>query len=95
MISLTYIVILSMLLKIFNNEMPFTYLLYEAFSAFGTVGVSMGITANLSLASKILICITMFIGRIGPLSFVSFWSKSFIEEKTANVRYLEEKITIG
>ena len=95
MISLTYIVILSMLLKIFNNEMPFTYLLYEAFSAFGTVGVSMGITANLSLASKILICITMFIGRIGPLSFVSFWSKSFMEEKTANVRYLEEKIIIG
>ena len=95
MISLTYIVILSMLLKIFNNEISFTYLLYEAFSAFGTVGVSMGITANLSLASKILICITMFIGRIGPLSFVSFWSKSFMEEKTANVRYLEEKIIIG
>ena len=68
---------------------------FEAFSAFATVGVSMGITPLLSVGSKILICITMFVGRVGPLSFVSIWNNSFMEEKSANVKYVEEKIIIG
>lgn len=95
MISLAYVLTLIVLLKIFEKAIPFTSLMFEAFSAFGTVGVSMGITQSLTIASKILIIITMFVGRIGPLSFVSFWSHSFMEEKSANVRYVEEKITIG
>lgn len=94
-ISILYIIILIIGLKAFNNDMSYHDLVFEAFSAFGTVGVSMGITPFLSLGSKIIISITMFVGRIGPLSFISFWSNSFMEEKSANVRYVEEKIIIG
>ena len=43
-------------------------LLFEATSALGTVGLSMGITSNLSPLGKILIIITMLVGRIGPLA---------------------------
>lgn len=43
--------------------------LFEATSAFGTVGISIGITQKLSIVSKIALILTMFIGRIGPISF--------------------------
>ena len=94
-ISLAYILLLSIGLKAFNSDLTYQDLFFEAFSAFATVGVSMGITPLLSIGSKILICITMFIGRVGPLSFVSIWNNSFMEEKSANVKYVEEKIIIG
>ncbi len=42
---------------------------FEVFSAFGTVGVSRGITAELSTAAKLLLVLTMFVGRIGILTF--------------------------
>jgi trk system potassium uptake protein TrkH len=45
---------------------------FEGVSAFGTVGLSMGATPNLSVVGKILIAVTMFIGRLGPLTFFHF-----------------------
>lgn len=95
MLSVTYIIVLIMGLKAFEPSMSYNDLVFEAFSAFGTVGVSMGITPFLSMGSKILICITMFVGRLGPLTFVSFWGNNFMQESSTNVRYLEEKIIIG
>ena len=47
---------------------------FEAVSAFGTVGLSMGATSDLSIFGKIIIAITMYIGRLGPLTFLSFLS---------------------
>ena len=54
---------------------------YEVFSAFGTVGISLGITPNLSFLGKIIIMALMFIGRVGPITlsfalFVPFVSSS-------------------
>lgn len=95
LISLVYLFILVTLLKVFNNDMSYQDLLFEAISAFGTVGVSMGITPYLSMGGKILIIITMFIGRIGPLSFIGFWSNNFMKNSSLNVQYVEEKIIIG
>ncbi len=46
----------------------FEELLFEVFSAFGTVGLSTGVTSKLASVSKLLICVLMFIGRVGPLS---------------------------
>ena len=43
---------------------------FEAFSAFGTVGLSRGITSALSDPGKVIIILLMFIGRVGPLAFV-------------------------
>ncbi|MFK3935877.1 TrkH family potassium uptake protein [Alkalihalobacillus sp. NPDC078783] len=54
----------------------FLELAFEAFSAFGTVGLSMGITADLSVAGKLVICLLMFIGRIGPITFAFALAKA-------------------
>ena len=43
-------------------------LTFEVFSAFGTVGLSTGVTPHLSTAGKLIIALTMFVGRIGPLT---------------------------
>lgn len=67
-------------------------LLFETVSAFGTVGLSMGITSKLSLMSKLVIIVTMFIGRVGPLTLLIALSK---KESRADFKYPEEPIMIG
>jgi trk system potassium uptake protein len=42
--------------------------MFEVVSAFGTVGLSMGLTPSLTAAGKLIIIVVMFIGRIGPLT---------------------------
>jgi trk/ktr system potassium uptake protein len=56
------------ILLITEKDQEFVELLFEAVSAFGTVGLSTGITSELSMTGKIVIMILMFIGRIGPLA---------------------------
>lgn len=46
-------------------------LLFETISAFGTVGLSTGITADLPAAGKVILILLMFIGRLGPITFAS------------------------
>jgi len=86
-ISLSMFLILS-----FEINFSFSELLFEVVSAFGTVGLSLGITPDLSLASKIVIMITMFIGRIGPIALLLAISRK--EDKTV-FDYPEENIMIG
>ncbi len=52
-----------------GQDLPFEFLLFEVASALSTVGLSAGITGDLSNASKIIISILMFIGRLGVLTF--------------------------
>ena len=69
-----------------------SHLLFEVVSAFGTVGLSMGITPELSLLSKLTVIATMFVGRIGPLTLLIALSK---KESPAVFKYPEEHIMIG
>ena len=70
-------------------------LIYEIFSAFGTVGVTAGVTPYLSVGSKIVIIILMFIGRLGPITFFQLLgSKMSIDDKN-NYHYVEEDFLIG
>jgi trk system potassium uptake protein TrkH len=80
-----------MLLTI-ESELKTHELLFETVSAFATVGLSMGITSKLSVMSKLVIIVTMFIGRIGPLTLLIALSK---KESHANFKYPEEPIMIG
>lgn len=50
------------------GTLPFEQAVFEVFSALGTVGLSLGATAQLTTAGKLIIIVVMFIGRIGPLS---------------------------
>ena len=68
---------------------------YEVFSAFGTVGVTTGITPLLSIPSKIVICILMFIGRLGPITFFQLLGSKLSFEEQTNVQYVEEDFLIG
>ncbi|MBM7552987.1 TrkH family potassium uptake protein [Thalassobacillus pellis] len=74
---------------------PFTLnqLLFEVTSAFGTVGLSTGITSDLSTIGKLIIMILMFIGRIGILTFLFTLKKE--KKKTGNYEYPKERIIIG
>ncbi|WP_313800872.1 TrkH family potassium uptake protein [Cytobacillus sp.] len=67
-------------------------IIFEVSSAFGTTGLSMGITPELSSIGKIVIITLMFIGRIGILSFIFLFSK---REKEVNYHYPKERVIIG
>lgn len=81
-----------LLLLTFESEFEMRQLLFETVSAFGTVGLSMGITPELSTLSKLIVSLTMFIGRIGPLTLLIALSK---KESRAVFKYPEEHIMIG
>lgn len=78
-------------LCILEPDCSFIQLFFEVTSAFGTVGLSTGITPDLCVASKVVLIITMFIGRLGPLTIASLWAF----KATSNVSYTEETIIIG
>jgi len=65
--------------------------LFEVVSAFGTVGLSAGLTFKLSTLGKLIIIITMFIGRLGPLTIVMAIGK----KGSPGFRYAQEKVLIG
>ncbi|WP_035436229.1 TrkH family potassium uptake protein [Bacillus sp. UNC322MFChir4.1] len=66
--GLFIVIIATMLLTITEPGKDFLMILFEATSAFGTVGLSMGLTPELSPLGKIIIILTMFAGRVGPLT---------------------------
>ena len=66
-------------------------LIFEQISAFGTVGLSTGITASLSAVGRIWIIATMFMGRLGPLT-LAIW---FFPTKQVHVLCPEGRIMIG
>ena len=76
------------------EQLPFVNVLYEVTSAFGTVGLSTGITPGLHNLSKIMLVFTMFLGRVGPLSFaVAIALRE--NRKLQNAVFPEGKIMVG
>ncbi|RYD05642.1 hypothetical protein N752_07035 [Desulforamulus aquiferis] len=93
-ISLGVVMTSTLLLTITEHSLQrdFLEVLFEATSAFGTVGLSMGLTAELSVLGKLIIIVTMFIGRLGPLTLAYALARRNVKP---NIRYAEEKILIG
>ena len=92
-ISVWYIITILFLLILLEPDINVMNLLFELVSAFGTVGVTRNLTPYLGNMSKILLIITMFIGRVGPLTIVSALSLKKI--KSGKHKYPEENILIG
>lgn len=67
-------------------------IIFEVSSAFGTTGLSMGITPELSTVGKIVITILMFIGRIGILSFIFLINRG---DTQVNYHYPKERVILG
>lgn len=91
--SILYISLILFLLVIIENKQNFFDLLFEVVSAYGTVGLSRDLTPLLHDSSKILLVLTMFIGRVGSLTIALFLSENLI--KTKKYKYPEENILIG
>ena len=89
--ALTLVIVAAMILST-TEDHHFLMILFEVTSAFGTVGLSMGLTTDLSLVGKIMIIAMMFIGRLGPLTL-----SYAIAPKPGRVLYrnAEGKIIIG
>ena len=68
---------------------------YEIFSAFGTVGVSTGITPHIQIGSKIVICLLMFLGRLGPMTFLQIFQANMDKKTNLHYEYVEEDFLIG
>ncbi|WP_084268851.1 TrkH family potassium uptake protein [Oceanobacillus damuensis] len=86
------IVFTSVLLMAIIEPFGLGQILFEVTSAFGTVGLSLGITADLSSFSKVLLMILMFIGRVGIITILLIFKR---RKKKMNYRYPKEKIIIG
>ncbi|HPB83145.1 MAG TPA: potassium transporter TrkG, partial [Spirochaetota bacterium] len=90
-LTLLWIIIAAYIMTI-TEQREFIHLLFEVTSAIGTVGLSTGITADLSITGKIIIIVSMFIGRIGPLSIGISLFKNGDE---ASYKYSTTDIFIG
>lgn len=91
-LSLFVITLAILLISISDPEKELLDIAFECFSAYSTVGLSLGITGDLSSAGKYVIIFVMFVGRISMLSLVI---AVFRKVKQKNYRYPKEEITIN
>ncbi len=78
-------------LTVLEPQLSLSDALFEMTSAFGTVGLTTGITTSLSMGSKLLTILVMYIGRLGPMTVATLWSFS----KGERIGYAEGNIAIG
>ena len=69
--------------------------LFEVFSAFGTVGLSANFTTSISLGSKIVICVLMFFGRLGPISMFQIFQHNMDNQESKHFEYISSDVIIG
>lgn len=91
-VSLIWIFLATTLLLFLEPDVPLLDLLFETVSAFATVGLSRGITADLSAASKLVLTLTMFAGRIGVLNFL--FSLLILPPRECHLRLPAERLII-
>ncbi|WP_068774299.1 TrkH family potassium uptake protein [Paenibacillus sp. FJAT-26967] len=91
LLALFLIIVGTMALSVFERA-PFLIIMFEITSAFGTAGMSLGLTSELSVPGKMLMTVLMFIGRLGPLTLAYALTPKGGKEL---YRYPEGKITIG
>lgn len=90
-LSATVVCVATFLMCIIEPQLSFMQLFFEVVSAFGTVGLSTGITPSLSSAAKVVLICVMFTGRLGAFTLLSMW----ISHPKQRARYSEENISIG
>ena len=91
MLALSVVLAGTFALLLLEPSVPFSDALFEITSAFGTVGLSTGITPGLGIGAKLLSVLIMYIGRLGPLTVASMWYFS----RGERVRFAEGNLVIG
>lgn len=91
-LAMTLVIGVTMILSITEVGATFEYILYEVTSAFGTVGITLGLTTKLSFIGKILIILTMYCGRVGPMTVILALAN---KKSSSSIKYPEDKILVG
>ena len=92
LLSLTVLGLSTFAVTFFNPNLTLDKIAFECFSAFGTVGLSLGITPLLSDMSKVVVILTMFVGRVGTFTILLGILKKATDAKL--YRYPVEDVTI-
>lgn len=90
--GITLMFVSVLMVTIFDSGIDLQAILFEVTSAFGTVGLSLGITSELTNGSKIVLMFLMFIGRVGVISFLYIFNNN---KEKGRIRYPKERIIIG
>jgi Trk-type K+ transport system membrane component len=90
--AVSFNIIAIFLLSITESGIAVERLVFEQFSAFGTVGLSMGLTPSLSAAGKIIVLSSMFVGRVGLLTLALALSNKVI---STSYKYPSEHIMVA
>ena len=91
LLALSVVLTGTWLMMVFEPQLRLVDALFEMTSAFGTVGLSTGITTGLGIPAKLISILTMYIGRLGPLTIASVW----YFDKGERISYPEGNIAIG
>ena len=91
-VAIAYVFLAALLLTFTERGFTFIDLLFETVSAAGTVGLSTGLTAELSRWGHLILIVSMFLGRVGPLTLALFMGQ---RGEAAIIRYARERVTIG
>lgn len=92
LLGISIVIMGVMVLSIAEVGASFEVILYEVLSAFGTVGLTQGITPSLTAVSKVTLTLIMYMGRVGPLTVMLALAG---KQNKANVKYPEGKLLIG
>ncbi len=90
LISICIVCLSSLALMAIEEEVNPLFLIYEVVSAYATVGLSCALTPSLTLLSRGILIVLMFVGRVGPLTIAGL-----VDRKRESVNYIEESMNIG
>ena len=90
--SVGTVVLATMMIALVEPNLNFIQILFEVVSAFATVGLSTGITATISPVAKLVLILTMYVGRVGVLLLMS---AILGDPKPSAIRYPEENLIVG
>ena len=91
-VCLGFVFLCTLALALTNSHILVRDVAFESVSAFGTVGLSTGVTSDLNVTGQVIIVVTMLVGRVGPLII---GLKMVPNRDSSSYRYASETVTIG
>lgn len=91
-LAICFIAFSTFMLFLTQPQAEMKEVFFEVFSAYGTVGLTLGLTPNLTGLGKLIIILTMYVGRIGPLTLLYVFSR---KKTFGHYTYVEESVMIG
>jgi trk system potassium uptake protein TrkH len=90
--SVAAVILATILISLTDPTLDFIKILFEVVSAFATVGLSTGITASISTTAKLILIVTMYVGRVGILLLMS---AVLGDPRPTRIHYPEENLLVG